>query len=314
MKKFKDYIVEENIFDLANRKQVQFLPLYHSHEGIATSHDMLENLRKTMLGRKSTMRTMVDLPGTPITFGIHPKTKKFFVSNGVNDSFSPEEINHDYKTNPVLGKKLKVSLSELPKIIPASGGMYKGRVLYTDKNDIPDYLPKSNANMGIAIESDHQGNLLTNAHKAKFQVHPDVYTVNPEIRSNPLHFDVDSQHEFRIHMNAVRNSYSKLDPDDFDAIKGHERHIEDYIQHGMQEKHTAESYLNYFKSKLSGNPQKFGKMSDEVYENKRAFDSTLSVIGHLHKAAGVLSRISVKNGNPGNVNMFRGTNTAVLKV
>lgn len=342
---FKDFITEQVSTTL---KQIQFLPLYQGHDGIAAADTMLNGIDKTLKGKKSDVKTQVQLPGLPVTFGVNPQSKKFFVSyNGV-DTHSNEEVDLYHGDKPQVASALKVAHENLKKILPKEGGMWNAQVLYTDKSNIPGFLPKSNANMGVAIQSNHEGKALTNGQKAKFQIHPDVYIISSELRGVPEKYHPYHQHSVGMDLTAARNAYSKLDPEALDTIKGHEKHIENYITNLSKQntkaaeasktvkeaacskpsvqKVSIEGYSNFLASNCMGktrsaeNPYKkakamerYSKLSAQLFDNPTHFKHVLDVIHPLHQVASTLAKVAGYTGNPGDVHVSHGDNTAVLR-
>ena len=341
---FKDFITEQVSTTL---KQIQFLPLYQGHDGAAAAHTMLKGVDDTLKGKQSAIKTQVQLPGLPVTFGINPKSKQFFVSHNGIDIHSPEEAVEAFRGDRKLTSAIKVAHGNLKKILPKDGGMWNAQVLYTDKSDIPEFLPKSNANMGVAVQSNHEGKQLTNGQKGKFQIHPDVYNISSELRGVPEKYHPYHQHEVGINFMALEKAYSKLDPEALDTINGHQKHLASYITHTATQnakaeavaktvkeatgsklkvqKPTVEGYSKFLASRCmsetsSADPYKkakimerYSKLTDQIYRDPNHFGHVISVIDPLHHIATTLAKVAGYSGNPGDVYVFHGDNTAVLK-
>lgn len=341
---FKNFLSEQVSTTL---KQIQFLPLYQGHDGIASADTMLNGIDKTLKGKSSPVKTQVQLPGLPITFGVNPKSKQFFVSHNGIDTHSREEVDLYHSNNPKIASAIKVAHDNLKKVLPKDGGMWNAQVLYTNKSQIPGFLPKSNANMGVAIQSSFDGKLLTNHQKSKFQIHPDVYNVSSELRGVPERYHPYHQHEVGMNLMAARDAYSKLDPEAFDTIKGHESHLQNYVVNLTKQnakaveqaktvkeavgklstkKASIEDYSKFLasqcmgKTRKAGNPyskakamERFSKLNAQLFDNPKHFKHVLDVIHPLHQVAVTLSKVAGYTGNPGDVHVFHGDNTAVLK-
>lgn len=341
---FKDFLSEQVSTTL---KQIQFLPLYQGHDGIAAADTMLNGIDKTLKGKKTDIKTQVQLPGLPVTFGVNPQSKKFFVSHGGVDTHSPEEVDLYHGGNAQVASALKVAHNNLRKILPKEGGMWNGQVLYTDKSKIPSFLPKSNANMGIAVQSNHEGKLLTNGQKAKFQIHPDVYNINASLRGVPERYHPYHQHDVGMNLTAARQAYSKLDPEAFDTINGHQSHLQNYIVNLSKQnakaaeqaknvkeavgskpsvkKPSIEEYSKFLASQCMSKTRgsdpykkakimdKYSKLSAQLFDNTAHFKHVLDVIHPLHQVATRLAQVASYTGNPGDVHVFHGDNTAVLR-
>lgn len=329
---FKQYI-EESSIAAAGSKPLETLPLLQGHDGVSSAADMLFGLHKALSGKKSPIKTSVDLKGLPITFGMHPKNKKFFVSHGGVDSFSPEEIDYNHEHDPKTRDQLKAAFEHIPKVLPNSGGLYNGKILYAQNNvkedSVPSWLPNNSARMGLAVDSDYQGKLLTNNQKSKFNVHPDVYMVNPEVRADPTRYDPESQHNFLMNMEGARKAYGRLDPDAFDTIKGHETHLNSYIKHSLEteQKPSVDGYGEHLMQHMAGKAEKarsipektkinsqYTKMAEQLFDNKEHFHGVINLLAPLHTAQSVLSKVVSQNNNPGNVTLYKGDNKATVRV
>jgi hypothetical protein len=326
MKNFKLFLEESTQSGVHN---IESLPFVQGHTGVSTMADMFHGLHTALLGKKADVKTKVNLKGLPISFGINPQNKMFFVSNGGKDSHSQEEIQTNHGDNPELARKMSAALEHIPKIMnPRNKGMYSGKVLFTHPDEIPPWLPKTNASIGLAIEGDHTGKLLTDSQKSKFEVHPDVYNVNPSLRGEPLKYDIEKQKEYKFHMTAASKAYGKMDPDALDTIKDHKTHIQKYINGIIDtgEKPSVQGYGDYLahsftnkqnkkddifhKDKMSSN---FDKLSDQLHQNPDHFTQSMNMLHPLHMVRNVLSDVAANNNNPGDVSVYKGVNTAVLK-
>lgn len=336
MIKFKQFLEEQTTAPAAP-KNIEDLPLQQGHQGMGVAANMLQGLHDTFRGKKSPIKTAVDMTGPKITFGIHPKSKTFFISHNGIDTFNHEEAKYMYGEHPdkpdlEMSHVIETAHKNLPLIMPKNakpGDMYNGTILYTKKSGVPDWLPKNTANMGISVDSTVDGKMLTNKHRSKFQVHPNVYNVNSEVATDPINYDPAMQHEYLYHMAGVNSAYRSMGEDDLDTAKPHapylKRYLADvldnpdskmaakeYAQHltamGASKMHDAE---HFDKAKINN---RFSDLVNSVYQNEKAFNNVIKMLGHLHRATRVISKTAGLNKNPGNVTVYDGDNTGILRL
>ena len=102
--------------------------------------------------------------GSPaIVFGVHPISGKFFVGTKSVFNKTPKiNYNHDdiiknHSHSAGLVEKLKESLEHLPKIIPKTGGIFQGDIMFGE-NDKIEYIDKvyfKPNTIGYSVKSDH---------------------------------------------------------------------------------------------------------------------------------------------------------------
>ena len=323
MMRFKDFLIEESK-PKTNLNSVEYLPLHQGHEGVGLSADMLEGLHKTLLGKSSNVKALVDHDGTPITFGNDPKSKNVFVAHKNKVNYTPQDIQDNYKDNPELAQTLSAAMEHLPKIMPRTKKAYSGKIVYSDPLNIPANIPISQAKFGISVATDSDGKPLSDSERRKFNIHPDVHMIDPELKPNPEKYDVDNQNKFLMSMKQARNSYGKMDPDALDAIAGHSGHIEKHVDdhNDLGTEPNTETYADHLKHEYGGKvinapstvaadnrSKKHAKMAEQLINNDKHFSSSISLVHHLKNAGDVLRNIS----SAGNIVLYHPNGTAVLK-
>jgi len=120
--------------------------LHHRNEGVLRAHKFLSDAHEHLLGNDTpdtNFSTKYD--GSPsLVYGIHPKTKKFFVAtkSAFNKdpkiNYTPEDIERNHGHAPGLVKVMNHVLKHLSKTVKK--GVFQGDVMYTkgEKDDNED--------------------------------------------------------------------------------------------------------------------------------------------------------------------------------
>lgn len=332
MLKFKTFLLED-----VNSKEygqpVEHLPLFLGHDGVGISDFMLRDVHSKLLGKSGKTRTEISFGGIPVKFGVDSQTGEHFFVHGdkINKSF--DDVKRNYGHDPKMLQKMLSISQHLPTITPRKGGIYSGKVLYTDPNEAPAYLPQDGSKLGVVVNADKTGKQLSNKDRKSFQFNPEVYNIDPTMNVDPLKYSMGQQINFLTHMDNARTAYSKMDPNAIDSETGvvdkHREHIKKYIDaiHQMDVEPDFKDYIDFLsqdqaskleRAKVVGSKdrasQTHATLVDNALQNKKYLDSIIKVSHHLNKARSVLSDVVANNENPGNVVITHKDMKAVLRL
>lgn len=294
MKSFLEYLKEDTA--KPNPKEGKLTHLRHledevihgGNDGVARADQFLGDAHDHLLGKNTDTHFSTKYDGSPsIVYGNHPKTGKFFVAtkSAFNKdpkiNYTDEDIENNHGHAPGLVDKLKEALHHLPKVMPRSGGVYQGDLMY-GKGDVqtkkgqhsfaPNTITYStpansaegariaNSKIGIVTHTQYKGkgdlqNMkagpLDNETRSQFQQHPDVNNIDPTEKPNPSNYTPKEQAEFQQHREAARQLYRKMKPDSLDSLGGHgidlEAHVNNMIKTGGTP--SVEGYMDHLNAK-----------------------------------------------------------------
>lgn len=293
-----------------------------SHEQIADIGDKFDSVKNALLGKKSSVKLTKEYPGgTPLTFGIDPKTKKMFVSHNGMKHYTIGDIESAHGTNNSFTEALTNVLTHGHKIIPRSGGVYDAKYHKFNKKD-----GRYNSNKLTTSADSKEGRKIKNAafslhllgkHDvsgnvrpidiSKMEDHPDVHLIDHHIsKISPSDFSAEEQGAYTNHMLHARNSYSKLDPEFFERVGNHTNELTNFVQHYMGDKPPKKAdYIEYLKNKFHtkmenqiGTKQKDNvarQLNDLLHNvNEKGFEHLVSMTHHIHGANGILRGVAGK--------------------
>jgi hypothetical protein len=334
MRTFIEFLTEA-ISSTSDNKDLIHRMFDHDHDGVGNIADGLEGLHKHLLGKHTTTRYTHDYKGDEISFGHHPIANRHFVSTpGQPPSFSDGDIEMRYNHNPKLKQRLKTALSELPKITPRTGGIYHGTIVHTkddhvNKNnyvhvsngDMTYSTPKDssegkkmkNSRIGAVVHSQEKGGVVTpidNKTLSKFNEHPDVHHINPEIKSNIQNYTVNDQKEFHTHFGLAKKVYDGMKPEALESLGGHSKllsnHLNYMIHNGLEA--NPDTYHNFltdhYNEKIRTAPttdkkdnrvKRYSELSNQLVNNKDHFGKAMKMYSHLNDAKHILMDVASKN-------------------
>jgi hypothetical protein len=313
----------------------------HIHNGaLGAEHayNLLHSVHKQMTGEGGEdTKTTVKYDGSPsIVFGIHPETGAPFVASksafnkNPKINYTPEDIDRNHGHAPGLAEKLKAALKHLPQILPKEGGVYQGDLMYT-KGDIqkdgdkvsfkPNLITYSasknsdagkkiaKAKIGLVVHTKYEGNNLEDMNAtadvdhSKFQQHPDVHLINPEIKNPPHEYSDNLQKQFHGHMAKAREVGKSLKPEDYKAIEGHETNLEAHINDMVKNEGTPSvgGYISHLERKRdkevdklkseagkSRTSDRYNSQIEQVKNNADSFKKILDFHTHIQNAKNAL--------------------------
>lgn len=313
---FKSFLKEEQTPQTDNKiKDIDHMHLHDGHNGALNSANVLDALNRHFLGKSSNVKTMMKFNGEPVSFG-RDKKGNFFVGSDPNvPNYSHDDIEKNHKGYGDTINKLKHAFDHLHKITPETPGMYDGKMF--TKDQIKGYKGKQNieagnrtysvpmnsgtgkslkaAQMAISLESMHNGKgfePLDDKTKSKFNKHPDVHMIDPEIKANPKNYSPEDQREFLNHKREAEMAYSKIKPEAFDEMGKHgskfAAHIESMSSKGLEP--SVDSYLDSLKKN-----KEHSSMAETVLRNRNHFEKALEFQTHLKNAKNALMNPLHKN-------------------
>lgn len=313
---FKSFLKEEQTSQNDNKlKDIDHMHLHDGHEGALNSANMLDSLNKHFLGKSSNAKVLMKYNGEPVSFG-RDKKNNFFVSSDPNvPNYSHDDIERNHKGYGHTIDKLKQAYDHLSKITPESPGMYDGKMF--TKDQVQSYKNQQNivagnrtysvptnsgtgkslkaSQVAISLESMHNGKgfePLDDKTKSKFNKHPDVHVIDPEVKVNPKNYSPEDQREFLNHKREAEMAYSKIKPEAFDEMGKHgsklAAHIEDLSSKGLQG--NVDTYLDSLKKN-----KEHSSMAETVLRNRNHFEKALEFQTHLKNAKNALMNPLHKN-------------------
>jgi hypothetical protein len=338
---FKQYLIES--LDVEKLKHLEHLEdhiIHGGHEGVSHASETLSDVVAALEGKprknfNQSTRITTKYDGAPsIVFGIDPRTKRFFVgtksvfNKDPKVALTDDDIDQMYGHAPGLAQKLKVALKELPKIMPKSGGIFQGDLMY-EKSDLRDdgksfsFTPNTlsysadkesamgriinAAKLGIVVHTRYTGKSLEDM-KASFDVDqgafgkdPDVHMINPEVSGANIAPIEKKQYEAEIQQ--ATDLYSKMSDDIFNVVDGHDITVKTYINACIRDKSVpnAKGYLAFIKARNKAEIDKMKSPDGKKKKKEKAdaieshiknhidsFDAVFTLHGHLQRAKNTL--------------------------
>jgi hypothetical protein len=288
---FLQYLQES--LDVEKLKHLEHLEdhiIHGGHEGVHHASETLSDVVAALEGKPrknfgQTTRITTKYDGAPsIVFGIDPRTKRFFVgtksvfNKDPKTAYTDSDIEQMYGHAPGLVKKLKTALQELPKIMPKSGGIFQGDVMYESgdfagQEDAKDYSFTPNtltysaskdspmgrqiaaSNFGIVVHTRYTGKSLEDM-KASFDVDhnafikdPEVNVINPEVTG--ANISPMEKKEYESIIQQVTDLYSDMDPNIFNVVDGHDMNMKIYINQTVRDQTlpSAKAYKKFIQER-----------------------------------------------------------------
>lgn len=289
---FKDFYLKEekSAVSIPNLDNL----LLNDHDSVGIAADMADGVHNILSGKKSKIKTLLDYPGQPVTFGYSPDSKKLEVIHDGKRNVTFEDIANNYKDNPQTAQIISDLSKHLPTILPPKTKMYNGTILGSDPQKI-----------ALSINSDEKGVPLKNSDRMKFKQSPSVYNLNPELTANPNSHNLENQQMYLMHMNAAKKHYGKIDPEIYDYIAGHGKNILKYVNNSISinKEPNSNDYLEDLKQQYMGKilrtssevtknnrSKRFTELANEVSTNHKHFDDFIKFLYHFKQGVNVLGQ------------------------
>jgi Family of unknown function (DUF6267) len=322
MKSFIEYLKEENedpkAGKLTHLRHLEDEVIHGGNEGVSRADQFLDNAHNHLLGHDTDTHFSTKYDGAPsIVYGVHPKTGKFFVATksafnkNPKINYTDEDIEKNHGHAPGLVDKLKEALHHLPKVMPSSGGVFQGDLMYgkgdvQTKKGMHSFTPNTitystpensaegkriaNSKLGIVTHTEYKGkgdlhNMtagpLSEKRRAQFQQHPDVNNIDSTEKPNPANYTPEEQQKFQEHREAAKRIYKSMKPEALDALAGHgtdlEAHVNDMVRKGG--KPSVEGYMDHLNAK---HEKEVGKLKTPSNIEKKRQEHALD-IEHITK-------------------------------
>jgi hypothetical protein len=312
---FTTYLIES--LDVEKLKHLEHLEdhlIHGGHEGVSHASETLTDVVAILEGKprknfNQQTRITTKYDGAPsIVFGINPENGKFFVASKSAFNKNPKlnynerDIEENHGHAPGLVAKLKAALIELPKIMPRSGGVFQGDLMYTKddltKNKDGSYSFTPNtityttddpeqtrsaevATLGVVVHSRYTGKTLADAKvsfdvdQSQFRRNPDVHMVNPEISGANIKPVEKKKYEAEIQQ--ALDIYSSMDDDIFNVVDGHDITMKTYINACVRDGTTPDGkgYMAFVKTRAMKEVEK-AKSPEGKAKKKAAADAIVS--------------------------------------
>lgn len=307
------------------------------HIGIAHAADVLDDLDKLLSGKGATGVHRVEVDGgKPVVFGQHPENNKFFVTDHSGQltskrprlAYSPEDIKLHWADEKDKQGYLTQALKHLPKIMPDTGGVFDGSILYDEKGrqskngrssfklgDIDHSISDLTATgaktarskMGIAVHTKYQGRLTMRSSKPDHNVKPEMFKLAPEVHvvndvlgPGQGNYDADAQKAFKAAMASAAKAYEAIPDDQMVRMGAHRKLMQAYMA-TMVEDDMFPSLDGYVKWLTGRNgwksyvPGAKAELMGDLEEFAQDFERTFEVLACLQQAKQILLQAM---GNP----------------
>lgn len=331
---FSTFRVLSEAVTAQNHDNVHLKHLNHPEENIfqkgAFEHSLLalRKVHESLAYGKKTKDLLVStkIDGAPsLVFGIHPITKKFFVGTKSVFNKKPKinytvaDIDENHGHAPGLAKKLKEALATLKDIIPSSGGVYQGDVLfgpqdkkidrfgihfkpntieYTVDKSHKDYRSVAAAKFGIAVHTKYQGKPLREdtleGMYSTFDSKGIKLKASRNVHQSDLNFDSSSvvgypsSAKVEKMLDTALSKFKSFSTADLDALEFHGLLFKTYINSTIRDgsKATVQNYEKYAEDKLQKEVDKLKSAAGK----ERKEGVKMEYLGNLKANRGTLSK------------------------
>lgn len=320
---------------------------FDGHEGVAQADAHLREFHKHLLGKKSNVDVSTKIDGAPaIHVGMDKDGSHFVATKGVFNKTpklykTHQDIDKDYEPDHPLNHILKQSLDHLPKTLPRDmkpGEMYKGDIISTAGNDrspkkekgfitttpnvIKYKFPEQSqegkelkdSKVGVVwhtkFDKNGQAGAISPKDRSKFARSKEVFSFDPSVKANPENYTPEEQHAFENHMENVRQEYSKVKPDTYDRLAGHNETLRSYMNGTFRsgEQPSFDGYTQHLSNKQKKDVdsvktpaakerkiQQHSAFIKQAHENRKDVEKLLNLHNHLENAKNILVGVADKN-------------------
>jgi hypothetical protein len=162
-------------------------------------------------------------------------------------------------------------------------------ITYSASKNSPAGKQVSKSKIGVVVHTKYEGNSLEDMNATpdvdhnKFQQHPDVHLINPDIKNPPHEYDEKLQNQFHGHMSKARDAGKNLNSDDYKAVEGHETNLEAHINDMIknEDRPSVGGYVAHLERKRDRDVE---KLKSDAGKNKTS-DRYNGLIDHVKKDA-----------------------------
>jgi len=311
----------------------------------ATKH-AIDTLRGATKGSVSLSRKIDDKMSYQVKRDASGKVGVKYKGPGSHYNYSNEDIDTQHGHKPYLAHPLKQLLEHLPKVLPKRAGEYQGGYMsssadrkilngrishkpntieYSVPTDTEEGKKLQNSKVSTVIHSelkgpDREANSITDT--SEFRQHPDVHQVSPIVSHDEQHnVDPVTKRQVLKHLDQA-DKLSKNHSSEH--LAGHENTLRTYINSTVRnnEKPSVEGYSTHLtahhqklidavkqdKTKQTKTATMKATLS-HVKGNKKAFDKSLQIHGHVQAATNLLARGLSKTAHGGYHHAIEGQET-----
>ena len=311
----------------------------------ATKH-AIDTLRGATKGSVSLSRKIDDKMSYQVKRDASGKVGVKYKGPGAHYNYSNEDIDTQHGHKPYLAHPLKQLLEHLPKVLPKRAGEYQGGYMsssadrkivngrishkpntieYSVPTDTEEGKKLQNSKVSTVIHSelkgpDREASSITDT--SEFRQHPDVHQVSPIVSHEEQHsVDPVTKRQVLKHLDQA-DKHTKTHSSEH--LAGHENTLRTYINSTVRnnEKPSVEGYsahLTAHHQKLINSVKqdktKQAKTATmkatlaHVKGNKKAFDKSLQIHGHVQAATNLLARGLSKTAHGGYHHSIEGQET-----
>jgi hypothetical protein len=321
-------------------------PSDRTFDGEGATKHAIDTLRGATKGSVSLSRKIDDKMSYQVKRDASGKVGVKYKGPGSHYNYSNEDIDTQHGHKPYLAYPLKQLLEHLPKVLPKRAGEYQGGYMsssadrkilngrishkpntieYSVPTDTEEGKKLQNSKVSTVIHSelkgpDREASSITDT--SEFRQHPDVHQVSPIVSH-------DEQHS--VSPITKRQVLKHLDQADklsknhsSEHLAGHENTLRTYINSTVRnnEKPSVEGYSTHLtahhqklidavkqdKTKQTKTATMKATLS-HVKGNKKAFDKSLQIHGHVQAATNLLARGLSKTAHGGYHHAIEGQET-----
>ncbi|MEI7420374.1 MAG: DUF6267 family protein, partial [Actinomycetes bacterium] len=311
----------------------------------ATKH-AIDTLRGATKGSVPLSRKIDDKMSYQVKRDASGKVGVKYKGPGSHYNYSNEDIDTQHGHKPYLAHPLKQLLEHLPKVLPKRAGEYQGGYMsssadrkilngrishkpntieYSVPTDTEEGKKLQNSKVSTVIHSelkgpDRKASSITDT--SEFRQHPDVHQVSPIVSHDEQHnVDPVTKRQVLRHLDQA-DKLSKNHSSEH--LAGHEQTLRTYINSTVRSGETpsTEGYMTHLTThhqklidavKLDKTKQaKTATMKAalaHVKGNKKAFDKSLQIHGHVQAATNLLARGLSKTAHGGYHHAIEGQET-----
>ena len=311
----------------------------------ATKH-AIDSIRGANAGSVPLSRKIDDKLSYQVKRDASGKVGVKYKGAGSHYNYSNEDIDTQHGHKPYLAHPLKQLLEHLPKVLPKRAGEYQGGYMsssadrkivngrishkpntieYSVPTDTEEGKKLQNSKVSTVIHSelkgpDREASSITDT--SEFRQHPDVHQVSPIVSHEEQHsVDPVTKRQVLKHLDQA-DKHTKTHSSEH--LAGHENTLRTYINSTVRnnEKPSVEGYsahLTAHHQKLINSVKqdktKQAKTATmkatlaHVKGNKKAFDKSLQIHGHVQAATNLLARGLSKTAHGGYHHSIEGQET-----
>ena len=311
-------------------------PSDRTYDGEEATKHAIDTLRGATKGSVSLSRKIDDKMSYQVKRDASGKVGVKYKGPGAHYNYSNEDIDTQHGHKPYLAHPLKQLLEHLPKVLPKRAGEYQGGYMsssadrkiingrishkpntieYSVPTDTEEGKKLQNSKVSTVIHSelkgpDREASSITDT--SEFRQHPDVHQVSPLVSHDEQHsVDPVTKRQVLRHLDQA-DKLSKNHSSEH--LAGHENTLRTYINSTVRnnEKPSVEGYSTHLtahhqklidavkqdKTKQTKTATMKATLS-HVKGNKKAFDKSLQIHGHVQAATNLLARGLSKTAHGG---------------